>query len=74
MRLMMTCRFGLPAQVPVAAHHAHDGVVRLGAGAGEEHVIELRRRQRHQRLGELDRRRVRGLEEAVVVRQLEIWR
>jgi len=56
----------LAEQVPVAAHHAHHGVVALRAGAGEEDVLELRRRHLGQQLGQLDRRRRRGLEEGVV--------
>ena len=61
---------GLPAQLPVAAHHAHHGVVGLAAGAGEERVLELRRREPRETVGQLDGGRVRALEEAVVVRQL----
>ena len=61
---------GLAEHVPVAAHHAHDGVVALRARAGEEHVLELRRRDLGQQFGQLDRRRRGGLEEGVVEGQL----
>ena len=60
----------LTHQVPVAARHAQDRVVRLGARLREEHAVELRRRQLIEELCQLDRRRVRTLEKAVVVRKL----
>ncbi len=59
----------LAQQVPVAARHAQDRVVRLGSRLREEHAVELRRGQLVEQLRELDRGRVRALEEAVVVRQ-----
>ena len=60
----------LAQQVPVAARHPDDRVVRLGARLREEHAVELLRRHLVEELRELDRRRIRALEEAVVVRQL----
>ena len=61
---------GLAQDVPVAAHHAHHGVVALRARAREEHMLELRRRHLGQQFGQLDGRRRGGLEEGVVERQL----
>jgi hypothetical protein len=55
---------------PVVADHAQHGVVAFGAGAGEEHVVHALRRHIGDCLGQLQRRRVGGLEEQVVVRQL----
>ena len=57
-------------QVPVAAHHAHHGVVALAARVREEHVLHVRRRDRGQHLRQFDRGRVRALEEVVVEGQL----
>ena len=57
---------GLAQQVPVAPHHAHHGVVAFRAGAGEEDVLELRRRHLGEQLGQLDGGRRGRLEEAVV--------
>ena len=62
---------GLPHQVPVAAHSAYHGVVRLGPRPREEHVLELRRRDLHQQTRQLDGGRMSHLEKAVVVRKLE---
>ncbi|MNQ47493.1 hypothetical protein D3C85_613380 [compost metagenome] len=56
---------------PVVAHQAQHGVVGLRAGAGEEHVLHARRGQLGDRRGQLDGRRVGGLEEQVVEGQLE---
>ncbi|MNN30625.1 hypothetical protein D3C81_1442790 [compost metagenome] len=53
------------------AHQAQHGVVGLRAGAGEEHVVHALRRQLGDRRGQLDGRRVGGLEEQVVVGQFE---
>ena len=61
----------LTAQRPVTPHHAHQGVVGLAAGAREERMVELRRRQTGEPRRQLDRRRIGALEEAVVVRQFE---
>jgi hypothetical protein len=61
--------FRLPGHVPVAAHHAHHGVVGLRARAGEKHVLEPRRRQFGQQRGKLHRGDVGGVEEAVIERQ-----
>src|SRR5690606_27102289 len=61
----------LALQVPVATHHAHHGVVGLRAGAGEEHVVHVRRSLLGDGAGQLHRRRVGALEEAVVVGQFE---
>jgi hypothetical protein len=61
----------LARQVPVVAHQAHDGVVGVGAGAAEEHVIEPLGGQLHQLVGQLDGRRRGGVEEGVVVGQFQ---
>ena len=61
---------GLAHHVPIAAHQANDGVVALGARVGEEHVLELRRRDVGEQFGKLDCRRRRGLKERVVEGQL----
>ena len=63
--------FRLAEQLPVAAHQADHGVVRFAAGAGVEHVVELRRRHFRENSRKLDRRRGAALEETVVVRQLQ---
>jgi hypothetical protein len=62
---------GLAEQIPVAAHHAHVGVVAFGAGAGEEHVAEVAGALADfgEQLGEFDRRRRGSLEERVVERE-----
>ncbi len=60
---------GLAQQLPVVAHHAQHGVVGVRAGAGEEHVVHVRRRDFGQQLRQLDGRRVAALEEVVVVGQ-----
>ena len=62
---------GLALQVPEVPDHAHDGVVGLGAGGGEEDPVEPRRGDLGELLGQLDRGRRRRLEEGVVVGQLE---
>ena len=54
---------------PVVADHAQHGVVAFGAGTGEEHVVHAGRRDVGNGLGQLQHRRVSGLEEQVVVRQ-----
>ena len=61
----------LAAQVPIATHHAHDGVVRFGPRTGEERTVELRRREFGQHARQFNGGRVGALEEAVVVRQLQ---
>ena len=61
---------GLAQHVPVAAHHAHDGVVALGARAAEKHMLEARRRHLGQQLGQFDGRHGGRLEEGVVEGQL----
>jgi len=60
----------LPLAGPVVAHHAQHGVVALGTRAGEEDVVEVRRRDLGQQGGQLGSRGVAGLEEKVVVGQL----
>ncbi|MNN20982.1 hypothetical protein D3C81_1342880 [compost metagenome] len=60
----------LPLQRPVMADHAQHGVVAFRAGAGEEHMAHALRGDIGDRLGQLQRGRVGGLEEQVVVRQL----
>ncbi len=55
---------------PIVADHTQHGVVGLGAGAGEEHVVHAFRSDVGDRLGQFDHRRVGGLEEQVVERQL----
>ncbi len=60
----------LPFELPVAPHQPDHGIDGLAARAGEEHMLELRRRDLGQLRGQLDGRRRRALEEGVVVRQL----
>ena len=60
---------GLAEQVVIAFHQAQVGIVGLGAGVGEEHMVELRRGDLHQGPGQLHRRLVGALEEVVVKRQ-----
>ena len=61
---------GLPQQIPIAANHAHVGVVAFRATAAEKHVLETALthlgRQTGQLRRELHRRNVGGLEKAVV--------
>jgi hypothetical protein len=61
----------LARQVPVVTHQAHDGVVGVRAGTAEEHVVQPLGGQLHQLVGQLDGRRRGGVEEGVVVRQLQ---
>ena len=57
-------------EIPVAPHQPDVGVVRLTAGVGEKHVVQVRRGDLAQQVGEFDGRRMRRLEEIVVVRQV----
>ena len=61
---------GLSLAGPVVPHHPQHCVVALGAGAGEEDVVEMGWRHLGQQGRQLDHRRMRGLEEEVVVREL----
>ena len=56
---------------PIMPDHAEHGVVGLGAGIDEEYPVEMGRGDFGQLLGQLHRRRVGGLEESVVIGQLE---
>ncbi|MCY1535422.1 hypothetical protein D9M68_708280 [compost metagenome] len=60
----------LALERPVVADQAQQGVVAFRAGAGEEHMVHAGRGDLGQRLGQLQHRRVGGLEEGVVERQL----
>ncbi len=60
----------LPLAGPVVAHHAQHSIVALGARAGEEDVVEVRRRDLGQQGRQLGSGRVAGLEEEVVIGQL----
>ena len=60
---------GLALDRPVVADHAQHGVVTFGARAGEKHMVHAGRRDIGNDLGQLQYRRVCGLEEQVVVRQ-----
>ncbi|MOA08226.1 hypothetical protein D3C78_1279750 [compost metagenome] len=55
---------------PVMANHAQHGVVAFGTGTGEEHVVHAFWCDVGDGLGQFQHRRVSGLEEQVVVRQL----
>ncbi|MNO78075.1 hypothetical protein D3C76_692020 [compost metagenome] len=54
---------------PIVTNHAQHGVVAFRAGTGEEHVVHAFWRDIGDGLGQLQYRRVGGLEEQVVVRQ-----
>jgi hypothetical protein len=60
----------LTLDVPIAAHHAHHRIVGLGSRIGEKDMIEMSRRHLRQQLGQVHCRRMCGLEEIVVIRQL----
>ena len=60
----------LPLDLPEAPHGADQRLVGLGAGVGVNRVAVVRRQQAEQQLGQLDHRRVGGVEEQVVIRQL----
>ncbi len=61
----------LALEVPEMAHHARDGVVGFRARGAVEDVVQARGRHLGQLFGELDRGGRRGLEEGVVVGQLQ---
>nr|GFD20810.1 hypothetical protein [Tanacetum cinerariifolium] len=54
---------------PVVTDHAQYGVVAFGTGTGEKHMIHAFRGDVGNRLGQVQCRRVSGLEEQVVIRQ-----
>ncbi|MNS65894.1 hypothetical protein D3C72_990850 [compost metagenome] len=60
----------LANHLPVAAHGTDQHLVGLGAGVGVDRVAVVPRQQAEQQLGQFDHRRVGGVEEHVVVRQL----
>ena len=60
----------LAQQAVVTLDQAYIGVVGLGAGIGKEHVVELRRRDFHQRPGQFHRGLVGTLEKIIVEGQL----
>ena len=62
----------LAFQAPVGLGHLHRGVGALGAGAGEEHVIELARHQVGDLLGQLERQRMAVLEAWRIVEGAEL--
>ena len=61
--------FRLALQRPVMAHHADVGVICLGPGPGEEHMVQIPRRQFGDPRGQGDGGDMTGLEEGVVERQ-----
>ncbi|MNF83241.1 hypothetical protein D3C84_655610 [compost metagenome] len=62
----------LAFQAPVGLGHLHRGVGALGAGTGEEHVVELARHQVGDLLGQLEGQRVAVLEARRVVEGAEL--
>ena len=56
---------------PEMPRHADHGVVGFRAGIGQKHMVELRRGQLGQQGGQLDHRRVSGLEKCIVKRQFQ---
>ncbi len=60
----------LAFDLPEAAHGTDQHLVGLGAGVGVDRVAVVVGQQAEERLGEFDHRRVGGVEEHVVVRQL----
>jgi len=60
----------LAEDLPVAAHAADQHLVGLGTGVGVDGVAVVPGQQAEQQLGQLHHRRVGGVEEHVVVRQL----
>ena len=62
----------LAFQAPVGLGHLHRGVGALGAGTGEEHVIELARHQVGDLLGQLERQWMAVLEARRIVEGAEL--
>ena len=62
--------FGLALDLPVAADKADVGVVGLGAGPCEEHMVQIARRQFREFGSQRDGGDMGGLEEGVVIGQL----
>ena len=62
--------FRLALERPEPPYHAQHAVIGFRTGTGEEDMIDMLRRETTQLGRQLDRRRVGGLEEGVVVRQL----
>ncbi|MDR8851298.1 hypothetical protein FEP99_04325 [Burkholderia pseudomultivorans] len=60
----------LALHAPVLVHDAQHGVVAFRAAVAVEEVVEAGRRDFREHRGQFDHRRVRGLEERVVERQL----
>ena len=60
---------GLAERIGAIGDQLEDGVVRLRAGIGEEHLAHRHRRERDQLLGEVDRGPVRFGREGVIERQ-----
>ncbi len=57
---------------PVGARHLQRGVRRFRAGAGEEHVVEARRRQCLDLVGQFERQRVAELEGRRVIQRRQL--
>ena len=63
---------GLAFEAPVGLGHLHRGVGALGAGAGEEHVVEVARHQVGDLLGQFERQRMAELEARRIVEGTEL--
>ena len=63
---------GLAFEAPVGLGHLHRGVGALGAGAGEEHVVEVARHQVGDLLGQFERQRMAELEAWRIVEGTEL--
>ena len=64
---MIRLLFWLALEVPKIPYRLDRGVVGVGAGRAEQHVIEPARRLRRDQRGELGRLRRRRLEEGVII-------